>query len=84
MLGCTHYPFLSAAIGRAVGDQLQLIDSGAAVARQTVRVLIEHGLLRPVHAEPACFEYAVTGDPERAALMVAQWVALPFCRVSVA
>lgn len=84
VLGCTHYPFLSAAIGRAVGDQLQLIDSGAAVARQTVRVLIEHGLLRPVHAEPACFEYAVTGDPERAALMVAQWVALPFCRVSVA
>lgn len=78
VLGCTHYPFLSQAIGRAVGQQLSLVDSGAAVARQTVRVLIDHGLLRPIHRDPVRFQYAVTGDPQRAALMVAQLVRLPF------
>lgn len=81
VLGCTHYPFLSTAIGRAVGMQLNLIDSGAAVARQTVRVLIDHALLRPIHAQPVCFQYAVTGDPARAAPIVAQLVALPFRRI---
>lgn len=83
VLGCTHYPFLSPAIGRAIGTQLTLIDSGAAVARQTVRVLIDHGLLRPIHTQPVFFQYAVTGDPEHAAPIVAQLVALPFRRVMV-
>ena len=83
VLGCTHYPFLTAAITRAVGTRLSLVDSGAAVARQTVRVLIDHGLLRPIHAEPVRFCYAVTGDPQRAAPIVAQLVQLPFCWVAV-
>ncbi|AOA57216.1 glutamate racemase [Acinetobacter larvae] len=41
--GCTHYPFLNPVI-QAVYPQLKLIDSGMAVARQTARVLIQHGL----------------------------------------
>lgn len=83
VLGCTHYPFLSQTIGRVIGQKLTLVDSGAAVARQTVRVLIDHGLLRPIHADQVRFEYAVTGDSQCAAWMVAQLVALPFCRVAV-
>lgn len=81
VLGCTHYPFLTPAISRVVGTQLTLVDSGAAVARQTVRVLIEHGLLRPIHHQPVRFEYAVTGDPQQAMPIIAQLVDLPFCRV---
>jgi len=83
VLGCTHYPFLSTSILRTFGQQLSLVDSGAAVARQTVRVLIAHGLLRPIHADPVSFYCAVTGDPERAAPIVAQLVSLPFCWVMV-
>jgi len=83
VLGCTHYPFLSPAIGRAVGTRLVLVDSGAAVARQTVRVLIDHGLLRPVHQQAVCFKYAVTGDPQRAVTLLAQLSELPFFRVPV-
>lgn len=39
VLGCTHYPFLKTAIERLYGDQLILVDSGQAVARQCGRVL---------------------------------------------
>src|SRR4051812_29991176 len=39
VLGCTHYPFLRDAIQRLVGPEVTLIDTGSAVARQTVRVL---------------------------------------------
>lgn len=44
VLGCTHYPFLKPAIEQVFGQQLHLIDSGHAVARQTARVLIHHHL----------------------------------------
>ena len=41
VLGCTHYPFLRAAIQAVVGADVTLIDTGAAVARQLKRVLGE-------------------------------------------
>lgn len=34
ILGCTHYPFLTAIIAEVVGSNIALIDTGAAVARQ--------------------------------------------------
>jgi glutamate racemase len=37
ILGCTHYPFLAALIRDVVGDNITLIDTGAAVARQLQR-----------------------------------------------
>lgn len=45
VLGCTHYPFLKSAIQSIFGQQLTLIDSGFAVARQTARILIKNSLL---------------------------------------
>lgn len=39
VLGCTHYPFLRPVIQRVVGPAVSVLDSGAAVARQTRRVL---------------------------------------------
>jgi len=39
VLGCTHYPFLRDTIQRLVGPHVALVDTGAAVARQTARVL---------------------------------------------
>ncbi|NIF81855.1 glutamate racemase [Paraburkholderia sp. Cy-641] len=44
VLGCTHYPFLDAAIRDIVGDRLALIDTSVAIARQLERVLDQHGL----------------------------------------
>ncbi len=39
VLGCTHYPFVSAQIKAAVGQTIALFDSGEPVARQTRRLL---------------------------------------------
>lgn len=45
VLGCTHYPFLRPLIQQVAGPQVQLLDTGAAVARQVRRVLEREGLL---------------------------------------
>lgn len=44
ILGCTHYPLLTAAIGRYMGDNVTLIDSGAEVARYLKRCFDEDEL----------------------------------------
>jgi glutamate racemase len=44
VLGCTHYPFLRQTIADLVGDKFQLVDTGAAVARQLARRLVDEGL----------------------------------------
>ena len=45
VLGCTHYPFVRAAIREVVGDKVSLIDTGAAVASYLKLRLQENGLL---------------------------------------
>jgi glutamate racemase len=47
VLGCTHFPFLRPLLTDILGRQVQLVDSGAAVARQTKRVLEQKNLLNP-------------------------------------
>jgi glutamate racemase len=44
VLGCTHYPFLDAAIRDIVGERMALIDTSVAIARQVERVLDQNGL----------------------------------------
>lgn len=44
VLGCTHYPFVRAAIKEVVGEEVTLIDTGAAVAKQLKRQLEEADL----------------------------------------
>lgn len=46
-LGCTHFPALRSVIERVVGNRVQVIDSGAAVARRAHVVLDAEALLRP-------------------------------------
>lgn len=58
-LGCTHYPFIRNAIQQLLGPDVLLLDSGAAVARQTKRVLENNGALSvgtPSH------HFLTTGD----------------------
>ena len=45
VLGCTHYPFVKDVICEAVGQEISLIDTGAAVAKQLKRQLAEKDLL---------------------------------------
>ena len=45
VLGCTHYPYLKANLQRLLPADINIIDSGVAVARQTKHILEAHGLL---------------------------------------
>jgi glutamate racemase len=45
VLGCTHYPFIKAAIQQLVGNHVEVIDTGAAIAKQLQRRLGDKELL---------------------------------------
>jgi len=45
VLGCTHYPFLEQQLRELAGDEVVIIESGAAVARQLARRLAEADFL---------------------------------------
>lgn len=45
VLGCTHYPYLIPQIKKIVGENVTIIDSGEAVAKQTKAVLEKYNLL---------------------------------------
>lgn len=62
VLGCTHYPFLRETISGLLGPDIEIIDSGAAVARRTQSVLYEHGLLRQM-AGDGDLRLLTSGDP---------------------
>jgi len=47
VLGCTHFPALRPVIERITGNQVQIIDSGSAVALRTRSVLEAEGLISP-------------------------------------
>ncbi len=44
VLGCTHYPYLIPQIKKIIGNKIQIIDSGEAVAKQTKAILIKNHL----------------------------------------
>jgi glutamate racemase len=62
-LGCTHYPFLAPVIEKIVGTRVAIVDPSDAVARQTVRVLRERGLLNP-EERPGRQVFYTSGDAE--------------------
>ncbi|MDO9121308.1 MAG: aspartate/glutamate racemase family protein, partial [Anaerolineaceae bacterium] len=45
VLGCTHYPFVIPMIQEIVGPAVRVIDPAPAIAKQTQRLLTEHGWL---------------------------------------
>ncbi len=62
VLGCTHYPFLRAAIAEAAGEAVTLVDTGAAVARQLNRVLTARGLFADESGGRGAESFWTTGD----------------------
>ncbi len=72
VLGCTHYPFVSDALRRSVGPNVQLIDTGEAVARQTRRQLPEHAGTDSV----GTCRLLCTGDPSALQHAAQRWLGL--------
>lgn len=61
VLGCSHYPYLIPALKKILPPQVNIIDSGMAVAKQTKVVLQTLDLLSEVQQKPPVF-YS-NGDP---------------------
>ena len=46
VLGCSHYPYLIPQLAKLIPNNIKIIDSGEAVAKQTKNILLENNLLR--------------------------------------
>ena len=53
VLGCTHYPYLIPQIQEIVGNEVKIIDSGEAVAKQTKAILEKNNILSTNKLEAA-------------------------------
>lgn len=62
VLGCTHYPYLVPQLLNLLPKHVKIIDSGAAVARQTKTILEQHGLLNNLSSKPSLKFYS-NGNP---------------------
>jgi glutamate racemase len=64
VLGCTHYPLLTAVLSAHMGEDVTLVSSAEETAKDVYRVLRAHDLFRAdIDAEPQ-HRFEVTGDPE--------------------
>lgn len=63
VLGCTHYPFLIPQIKKIIGEQVKIIDSGAAVAKQTNAVLHKNNLFAQNNPSPT-YKFYINTQPE--------------------
>jgi glutamate racemase len=61
VLGCTHYPLLSAAIQQVVGPRIQLISSAHETALEIAEMLARKDALAPAGTTPL-HRFATTGD----------------------
>ncbi len=64
VLGCTHYPLLTAVISYVMGDGVTLVSSAEETAKDVYRVLADADLLRPHDLPPPDHGFTTTGDPE--------------------
>ena len=64
VLGCTHFPALRPAIERLVGKNVQVIDSGAAIARRTQAILDTERLARPLAESGGNLQIWCSGDAQ--------------------
>ncbi len=71
ILGCTHYPLISATINRILGPEVRLISSAGQTALEVGRTLSRRGYLRrPRHAEDfGSPVYVCSDDPEEFAAL---------------
>lgn len=84
VLGCTHYPLARNVFGQLLGPDVELIDTGAPVARHARTLLQARGLLRPPATEhvvpheehPGCgwLRLLSTGDPAPLGAAARRWL----------
>jgi len=76
VLGCTHYVFLRPLAQEILGPDIQLIDTGLAVARQLQRKLLDAGLAS-ANTQPGSVDFWCSGKVDRVSAALQQlWPAV--------
>lgn len=63
VLGCTHYPVLTALIQKVVGDDVTLVSSAEETAKDLYSTLADNDLFRPPGLPTPIHRFLATGDP---------------------
>lgn len=61
VLGCTHYPLMSAAIQYVMGPDVRLVSSAEETASEVYAALVKHDLLHTATTKPS-YDFTATGD----------------------
>ncbi len=64
ILGCTHYPLLSAVVSYVMGDGVTLVSSAEETAKDVYRALVAGGLERDRSLPEPEHRFLTTGDPQ--------------------
>jgi len=81
VLGCTHYPFLRGEIERYLGADIEVIDSGLAIARRT-QFLLEEANALGARFGGGEFRLLTSGDPESVAHVAEALLGSPVSAIS--
>lgn len=71
VLGCTHYPLMSAAIQIVMGNEVTLVSSAEETAFDVYGTLVKHGLQRE-STQPPSYRFEATGDSKTEFLTLAR------------
>jgi glutamate racemase len=82
ILGCTHYPLVRPMLQRFLGRGVEIVSSGAPVARQVEHVLGSRGLGSPQPGEGR-YSFLCTGDTEAFRSLGTRFLQLPLGEVEL-
>ncbi len=71
VLGCTHYPLMSAAIQYVMGENVTLVSSAQETSSDVYGMLVKHGIQRTA-TSPSEHRFEATGDSRDAFLRLAR------------
>jgi glutamate racemase len=74
VLGCTHYPFAAEIFRELLGPEIQLVETGVPVAKQTRRLLEAQALLNPAGRGEVRFH--TSGSAEALKQAASRWLSL--------
>jgi len=80
ILGCTHYPLVAPMLQRALGREVRLVTSGAAVAHRVEHALGARGLESPARGE-GDYRFLCTGDVEDFRTLGTRFLQMPLGEV---
>ena len=75
ILGCTHYPLLSSIIQNVVGEDIQVISSGAETARE-VSTILQHQGLNQKNDRTRAHVFFTTGSVQQFQTIAKRWLGL--------